>query len=126
MDYYDCEGKLAFFNIIDPASLQITKEKIQRFRQAMRFLGLAPSLIKAQIASFDHEHPDPILPKHKETVETKHHTVKGLMSLREDVRKRLEGVFSPSLRFKLKLTGAEQEKSEWPKLMQLVKSSYEV
>jgi hypothetical protein len=96
MDYYDCEGKLAFFNIIDPASLQITEEKIQRFRRAMRFLGLAPSLIKAQIASIDQGHANPILPKHKAVVESKRYDHTGLGPFRDDVRKRLLGMFVPS------------------------------
>lgn len=126
MDYYDCEGKLAFFNVIDPASLEITKEKIQRFRQAMRFFGLDPSLIPAQIISVDHGHANPVLVKHNTVVENKHSSMSAVMSLRADVRQRLKGRLVSVSISRSKLMGTEQEQSEWPKLMNLVKSSYEL
>ncbi|QDS73664.1 hypothetical protein FKW77_002601 [Venturia effusa] len=110
VDYYDCQRKLSFFSVIDPTSLHITPEKLRRFHRALKSLDLAPSLNDVHVISLDHGHPDPVLSKHKDILQSSTTRSEGLEQLRKTIRKRLN----------------EQLKSEWPKLMNLVKVSYEL
>lgn len=106
---YDNDGFQAdsvCFQVIDPASLQITDEQKKRFHNAMAILNLNPCIRECELLSVDRGSPDPL--------QVPRPTVRGLgeglhmyCKIRAEASKRVD----------------DFAKTKWPKLLNLVATS---